>query len=559
MNIYSYVIHDLLFRIRPCHRAAGRLVSFARRSDAAAHCAGLPDDADRRQRHRHLAAIEQLPGQPPFALAARGAHRQVRAPGQTSLLLRRRCPHQRRPERHARTYRRTIDRNRSMSDQHKHDSSGHDHDAAPATADGHDHGHSHDHDHDHPHDHDAPAVTPQHSHDHAHAHGDHAHTAGEPHAHDEHEHSHDHDHHDHDHGDHQSHDHAHDDHDHGHSGGHAHAAAPAHAHKHDHRHAHAGHDHDHGHDHHDHDHDHGFSFGHHHHHHAPTTHGRAFAIAIALNAMFVVIEFVYGFLANSTALMADAGHNLSDVLGLMLAWGAAILAKRMPKGRYTYGLRSTSMMAALFNSMVLMATCGVIAWEAVQQLLHPNPVAGATVSVVAAIGIAVNGFSAWLFVAGSKGDINIRGAYLHMAADAVISFGVLVAGLIVMFTGWSWLDPLVSVAIVVMIVLGTWSLLRESLNMMLAAVPDSVDAAKVAGFLRARPGVQEVHDLHIWSMSTTETALTAHLVMPSGYPGDVTMDAISAELKQTFAIHHSTLQIEMGTTPHACCLQPDHA
>src|SRR5471032_1792581 len=456
MNIYSYVDYDFLFRIRPRHRAAGRLVPSARRSDAAAHCAGLPDDADRRQRHRHLAAIEQLPGQPPFALAARGAHRQVRAPGQTSLLLRRRCPHQRRPERHARTYRRTIDRNRSMSDQHKHDSSGHqhDHDAAPATADGHDHGHSHDHDH--PHDHDAPAVTPQHSHDHAHAHGDHAHTAGGPHAHDEHEHSHDHDHHDHDHGDHQSHDHAHDDHDHG--GGHAHAAAPAHAHKHDHGHAHAGHDH-----------------GHHHHHHASTTHGRAFAIAIALNAMFVVIEFVYGFLANSTALMADAGHNLSDVLGLMLAWGAAILAKRMPKGRYTYGLRSTSMMAALFNSMVLMATCGVIAWEAVQQLLHPNPVAGATVSVVAAIGIAVNGFSAWLFVAGSKGDINIRGAYLHMAADAVISFGVLVAGLIVMFTGWSWLDPLVSVAIVVMIVLGTWSLLRESLNMMLAAVPDSVD------------------------------------------------------------------------------------
>src|SRR5471032_2589210 len=240
MNIYSYVDYDFLFRIRPRHRAAGRLVPSARRSDAAAHCAGLPDDADRRQRHRHLAAIEQLPGQPPFALAARGAHRQVRAPGQTSLLLRRRCPHQRRPERHARTYRRTIDRNRSMSDQHKHDSSGHHHDHA-----------------------------------HAHAHGDHAHTAGEPHAHDEHEHSHDHDH-----------DH----------GGHAHAAAPAHAHKHDHGHAHAGHDH--GHDHHDHDH--GFSFGHHHHHHAPTTHGRAFAIAIALNAMFVVIEFVYGFLANST-------------------------------------------------------------------------------------------------------------------------------------------------------------------------------------------------------------------------------------------------------------------
>src|SRR5471032_1506009 len=550
MNIYSYVSYDFLFRIRPCHRAAGRPVPSAGRSDPLAHRAGLPDDADRRQRHRRLAATEQLPRQPPFALAARGAHRQVRAPRQTSLLLCRRCPHQRRPERHARTYRRTNDRNRSMSDQHKHDSSGHQHTHDAATPKADDHAHcNHDHG-------DAK---------HAHADHGHAHDHGDDHAHDHADADHDHDH-GHDHG--HDHDHDHGDHAHGHD--HAHEAAPALAHKHEHRHdhghAHAGHDHsshDHGHDHHGHDHhdhDHGFSFGHHHHHHGdPTTHGRAFAIAIGLNSLFVVIEFVYGFLANSTALMADAGHNLSDVLGLMLAWGAAILARRLPKGRYTYGLRSTSMMAALFNSMVLMATCGVIAWEAVQQLLHPNPVAGATVSVVAAIGIAVNGFSAWLFVAGSKGDINIRGAYLHMAADAVISFGVLVAGLIVMYTGWSWLDPLVSLAIVVMIVLGTWSLLRESLNMMLAAVPDSVDAAKVAGFLRARPGVQEVHDLHIWSMSTTETALTAHLVMPSGYPGDVTMDAISAELKQTFAIHHSTLQIEMGTTPHACCLQPDHA
>ena len=421
-----------------------------------------------------------------------------------------------------------------MSDQHNHHGSGHqhNHDATPPKTGS----HTHDHDHEH----DAPAG--RHSHDV---------TTAEPHSHDHDDHDHGHDH---GHGDNHTHDHAHDDH--GHAHGHAHPHDATHAHKrdHDHGHAHGGHDHDHDH----HDHEHGL-FGHHHHHHGdPATHGRAFAIAIGLNSLFVVIEFVYGFLANSTALMADAGHNLSDVLGLMLAWGAAILAKRMPKGRYTYGLRSTSMLAALFNSMLLMGACGAIAWEAVQQLLHPSPVAGLTVSVVAAIGIAVNGFSAWLFVAGSKGDINIRSAYLHMAADAVISFGVLVAGLVVMFTGWSWLDPLVSVAIVVMIVLGTWSLLRESLNMMLAAVPDSVDAAKVASFLRAHPGVQEVHDLHIWSMSTTETALTAHLVMPSGYPGDVTMDAISAELKAAFAIHHSTLQIEMGTTSHACCLQPGH-
>ena len=273
-----------------------------------------------------------------------------------------------------------------------------------------------------------------------------------------------------------------------------------------------------------------------------------------LNSLFVAVEFVYGFLANSTALMADAGHNLSDVLGLMLAWGAAILAKRLPNGRYTYGLRSTSMLAALFNSMLLMGACGAIAWEAVQQLLHPNPVHGLTVSVVAAIGIAVNGFSAWLFVAGSKDDINIRGAYTHMAADAVISFGVLVAGLIVRYTGWNWLDPLVSVAIVALIVLGTWSLLRESLRMMLAAVPANVDAARVESFLRQRSGVSGVHDLPIWAMSTTETALTAHLVMPSGYPGDAAMDAISAQLKEEFSIHHSTLQIEQGTTAHECCL-----
>jgi cobalt-zinc-cadmium efflux system protein len=190
--------------------------------------------------------------------------------------------------------------------------------------------------------------------------------------------------------------------------------------------------------------------------------GRAFAIAIVLNTAFVGIEFFYGFLANSTALMADAGHNLSDVLGLMLAWGAAILARRAPNGRYTYGLRSTSMLAALFNGMLLMAACGGIAWEAVQQLIHPDPVAGLTVSVVAGVGILINGFSAWLFMSGSKDDINIRGAYLHMAADAAISLGVLVAGVVVRYSGWNWLDPLVSMLIVAIIVYSTWSLLKQS-------------------------------------------------------------------------------------------------
>ncbi|TWI66154.1 cobalt-zinc-cadmium efflux system protein [Pseudoduganella lurida] len=307
--------------------------------------------------------------------------------------------------------------------------------------------------------------------------------------------------------------------------------------------------------HHHHDHDGGQ--GHHHHHGDPADHGRAFAIAIVLNTVFVAVEFGYGFVANSTALMADAGHNLSDVLGLMLAWGAAILAKREPSRRFTYGLRSSSMLAALFNGMLLMAACGAIAWEAVLQLIHPVAVHGSTVSVVAGVGILVNGVSAWLFMAGSKDDINIRGAYLHLAADAAISLGVLVSGLAVMFTGWIWLDPLVSLGIVVMIVLGTWSLLKTSLRMMMAAVPANVDSAKVEAFLRGRPGVTDIHDLHIWSMSTTETALTAHLVMPAGYPGDEALDAIARTLREEFAIHHSTLQTEQGTTDHACCLRQE--
>jgi len=309
-----------------------------------------------------------------------------------------------------------------------------------------------------------------------------------------------------------------------------------------------------------HHHGHGHDHGHHHHHHGEAGHGRAFAIAIALNAVFVAIEFFYGFLANSTALMADAGHNLSDVLSLVLAWGAAILAKREPSGRYTYGLRSSSILAALFNGMLLMAATGAIAWGAFQRLMAPTPVAGLTVSVVAGIGIAVNGISAWLFMTGSKDDLNIRGAYLHLAADAAISLGVLVAGLVVMYTGWAWIDPAVSLVIVVLIMKSTWSLLREALDMTLGAVPGNVDAAEVEKFLLASPGVTGVHDLHIWSMSTTDVALTCHLVMPGGYPGDQAIDEIARQLKERFGIHHTTLQTEQGTTQHECCLQgPGHA
>jgi cobalt-zinc-cadmium efflux system protein len=311
----------------------------------------------------------------------------------------------------------------------------------------------------------------------------------------------------------------------------------------------------HDHDHHHHDHGHAHGHGHHHHHHAPVPgHGRAFALAIGVNSLFVAIEFVYGFLANSTALMADAGHNLSDVLGLVLAWGAAVLAKRAPSARYTYGLRSSSILAALANAILLLLACGAIAWEALHRLSAPAPVAGITVSVVAAIGVAINGFSAWLFMAGSKGDLNVRGAYLHMAADAAISLGVVVSGLVIMGTGWTWLDPAVSLVIVLVIVYGTWSLLRESLRLVMAAVPDSVDAAAIDRFLAQQPGVAGVHDLHIWAMSTTETALTAHLVMPQGYPGDAVIDEIVDRLRHDYSIGHCTLQVEEGTSQHRCAL-----
>ena len=266
---------------------------------------------------------------------------------------------------------------------------------------------------------------------------------------------------------------------------------------------------------------------------------------------------MYGFIANSTALMADAGHNLSDVLGLILAWGAAVLTRRGPTARFTYGLRSASIVAALLNATLLMLACGAIGWEAVQRFHAPAPVAGKTVMIVAAIGVLINGLSAWLFMAGSKEDLNVRGAYQHMAADAAISLGVVISGAAVMATGWAWLDPLVSLAIVAVIVLGTWSLLRDSMKLMLAAVPANVDPEAVQRYLASRPGVTEVHDLHIWAMSTTETALTAHLVMPSGYPGDAVVDAITAGLQREHGIGHCTLQVEQGTTRHGCVLHPE--
>lgn len=308
------------------------------------------------------------------------------------------------------------------------------------------------------------------------------------------------------------------------------------------------HDHDHRHDHGD-DHAHG-----HHHHRVPSNHGRAFVVAIALNSIFVAVEFGYGFAANSTALMADAGHNLSDVLGLVLAWAAVVLARQAPSGRFTFGLRSTSILAALANAMLLLVACGAIGLEAIQRFSQPPAVAGTTVMVVAAIGIIVNGLSAWLFMKGSAGDLNIRGAYLHLAADAVVSLGVVVAGLVMLFTGWYWLDPTMGLVIVAVILIGTWRLLRESLHLAMNAVPPHIDLPAVAAYLRSIPGVADIHDLHIWGMSTTESALTVHLVMPGGYPGDTVIDGITHTLNERFFVHHATLQIEQGTTEHACSL-----
>lgn len=307
---------------------------------------------------------------------------------------------------------------------------------------------------------------------------------------------------------------------------------------------------------HSHDHDgHSHSEGHHHH-GDPNNHGRVFVIAIALNAAFVVIELAYGLIANSMALMADAGHNLSDVLGLLLAWSAMILGRKAPNERFTYGLRSTSILAALTNAMFLLVACGAIAWEAIQRFSQPPVVAGLMVTLVAAVGIIINGLSAWLFMKGSKGDLNIRGAYLHMAADAAVSLGVVVAGIAMIFTGWYWLDPVISLVIVAVIVIGTWGLLSESVQLALSAVPAHIEVAAIDAYLRQCPGVTDIHDLHIWGMSTTESALTVHLVMPDGYPGDAFMDDIMRTLTERFSIQHSTLQVEQGTTDHTCVLHP---
>jgi cobalt-zinc-cadmium efflux system protein len=304
-------------------------------------------------------------------------------------------------------------------------------------------------------------------------------------------------------------------------------------------------------------HDHG---GHPHDHsahaHAPASFGTAFAIGIALNLGFVVIEALYGLMSNSVSLLADAGHNLSDVLGLGVAWLATVLARRAPTARFTYGMRGSSILAALFNADFLLVTVGGLSWEAIRRLGSPEPVAGNTMMAVAAIGILVNGVTAWLFASGRKDDINLKGAFLHMASDALVSVGVVAAGLLILLTGWLWIDPIVSLVINGVIVWGTWGLLRDSVGMSMAAVPAQIDPAAVRTFLSAGTGVVDVHDLHIWPMSTTENALTCHLVMPNGHPGDAFLHELAADLAQRFRINHTTVQIEVDQHL-ACALAPD--
>lgn len=302
-----------------------------------------------------------------------------------------------------------------------------------------------------------------------------------------------------------------------------------------------------------HDHDHS---GHHHagHHHGPASYNRAFGAGIALNIGFVLIESFYGWQAHSLALLADAGHNLSDVLGLILAWGAIWMSRLRPDDRHTYGWQRASIMAALINALILLFAMGSMAWEAIHRFSDPALIQGQTVMLVAATGVLVNGVTAWLFVSGSEGDINIRGAFMHMAGDALVSLGVVVAGGVYLYTGWTWLDPLLSLVIAALVIAGTWSLFSHSLHLAFDGVPHSVELPAVREHLAALPGVSEVHDLHVWAMGSSETALTAHLVMPSGHPGDVFIAKVVEDLHDEFDIDHATLQIELGDTAQPCRL-----
>jgi cobalt-zinc-cadmium efflux system protein len=315
---------------------------------------------------------------------------------------------------------------------------------------------------------------------------------------------------------------------------------------HDHSHASGLHGHTHGHGHSD------------HHAHDPEQYDRAFVIGIALNVAFVLVEAGFGLLSGSLALLADAGHNLSDVLALIIALGATILSRRVPTARRTYGWRRSSILAALANALALVVVVGIVGWEAIQRLLEPRPVEGGVMIVVAAAGVLVNGVAALLFLGGRQHDANLRAAFLHLAADAAVSVGVVVAGVAILITGWLWLDPAISLGISAIILLSTWHLLREALDMALDAVPAGVDERRVRTYLEGLPGVADVHDLHIWAMSTTQTALTVHLVMRNPPRDDALLAQVAGELRGRFTIEHATLQIECGDAEYPCILASPH-
>ncbi len=296
---------------------------------------------------------------------------------------------------------------------------------------------------------------------------------------------------------------------------------------------------------------------HSHHHHEINNYNRSFAIGIALNVIFVIIEVSYGLLADSLALIADAGHNLSDVMSLMLAWGASHLATKHPTRKRTYGLRKVTIMASLISAILLLVALGGIAWESVERLSSPQPVDGVIIIVVAAIGVVINTVTALLFVKGQKHDLNIRAAYLHMAADAAISLGVVVAGIAIMLTGWLWLDPVISLVISVVILLGTWSLLRDSINLSIDAVPQGINVAEIKNYLLSLENISDIHDLHVWALSTTETALTVHLVTSSDIIDNTFLQEVQEYLHQHFNIAHATIQVEKESSDYICVLDRD--
>jgi len=309
-----------------------------------------------------------------------------------------------------------------------------------------------------------------------------------------------------------------------------------------------------------HRHPHGHAHAHAHHHHHQGAAGvdpaRGLSLGLALNALFVVIEVVAGLWSGSLSLVADAGHNAGDVLGLLLAWGASHLARRPPTRRYTWGFRRSTIYAALANAVLLLVACGVLLWEAWRRLREPAPVAGWTVAAVAAVGVVINGLTAALLARGARGDANIRGAFLHMLADAGVSAGVVVAGVLIAFTGLTWIDPLVSMLVTVGVMVGTWDLFRESVDLSLDAVPRGIDPAEVHDLLAALPGVVEVHDLHVWNASTSETSLTVHLVVADGIASDPVLRRASADLRARFGIAHTTIQVEGEDTGRECVQRP---